>query len=137
CLSGSTPVVIKTSRGISRTKLETLYRIFMNGNEEVYVPGIHGDWRLVTGVLREPNREVMRITLCDGSCILATPNHRFPTADGLLAVSDLQPGNVLLRSSIAIPESGTVDTEIGWVAGLFLAEGSFKYQSRAVRFTLH
>lgn len=139
CLSGSTPIVIKTSRGITRTKIETLATIFENGNEDVFVPGTDGDWRQVRAICKTPNARVSRISLADGSYILATANHRFPTTDGLKHVYEISSGDVLVRSVIPMTDGASAMTEIAWVAGLFLAEGNFNRQGGSVstRFTLH
>ena len=137
CLSGSTPVVIKTSRGISRTKIETLHTIFQNGNEEVFIAGTDGEWRRVVAVVKTGKRNTKRVTLADGSYVLATDNHRFPTTNGLKHVSELAVGDTFLRDVIPSTEPSKVDCEIAWVAGLFLAEGSFSETAHAARFTLH
>ncbi|MEJ7713072.1 MAG: hypothetical protein WKF84_25325 [Pyrinomonadaceae bacterium] len=139
CLSGSTPIVIKTSRGISRTKIETLATIFENGNEQILVPGIHNDWRLVKAVCKSTSRRVKRINLRDGSHILATENHRFPTKRGLKSVEELKPDDVFIHSQVPLTEETEAMPEIGWVAGLYLAEGGIHKQGDAVsiRFTLH
>lgn len=136
CLGSTTPVFIRTSRGVSPTDLDELYVIFRNGNEDVHLPGVDGSWRKVMAMVRDEGRVVFRIELADGSYIRATAEHRFPTSEGLRTVEELKPGDCFLRSLIHLPqEEQCADEELGWVAGLYIAEGHIG--NKCVKFTLH
>lgn len=139
CLSASTPVLVKTSRGVYRTKLDGLYALYQNENENLYLPGTDGSWRFVKAMTKEENRFVYRIDLADGSYIRATSEHRFPTSLGLKSVEQLEVGDILVRAQIPFEKTDKTWTEIGWVVGLFIAEGNFSstFGSNGVRFTLN
>ena len=83
CLGSSTKVFLKTSRGVSLSKLETVWAIYQNDNEEMFLPGVDGGWRKIEGMIQDHGRPVFRIDLADGTWIRATAEHRFPTKDGL------------------------------------------------------
>jgi hypothetical protein len=136
CLGSTTPVFIRTSRGVSRTDLDELYAIYSNGREDLYLPGVDGSWRQVMGMIRDEGRTVYRINLADGSHLRATGEHRFPTTVGLKHVEELRAGDCLLRSTVVLDgETEPADADFGWVAGLFIAEGH--YDRKGVKFTLH
>jgi len=137
CLGSSTPVMVKTSRGVSCGDLDMVWTLWKNGNETIYFPGIDGGWRKVTGMIQDTNRVVFRIDLSDGSHIRATAEHRFPTERGLQTVSDLKVGDRLLRSIVPIeePAHGALPA-IGYLVGLFIAEGNL-VNGTAVRYTLN
>ncbi len=141
CLSGSTPMVFKTSRGYTRGRLSTMVQVFRNGNETIQVPGINGEWRTVKGINESKNRKVSRINLADGDYILATTEHKFPTKDGLKSVSILEKGDILLRDKPIFDyvafDYPAFAIEIAWAAGLFLAEGNFPDQANGVRYTIN
>jgi hypothetical protein len=115
-----------------------MYSLLHRCNEPIYVPAVDGKaWRRVEAMIREADREVFRIDIADGSYLRATAEHRFPTRRGLVSVAELRAGDVLLRSTIDIGERQKADVEFGWIAGLFIAEGCYANNGRAIRFTLH
>lgn len=136
CLAGSTPLLFKTGRSICRTSLKSMYEIYETSNDPLYLPGIDGTWREVQAMEKLDNRKVVRIDLADGSIIRATPEHRFPTPKGLVSVSELVVGDTLLRSKIDLPDERGALADIGWVVGLFIAEGHFSTDT-CIRYTLN
>ncbi len=141
CLGSTTPVLVRTSRGVIRTNLSKMHDLFeaaQKARETLWVPGVDGSWRRVEGMVRDENREVFRIELADGAYIRATAEHRFPTAEGLKHVSELAAGDVLLRSPIALAagKHEGAEPEFGWLAGLFLADGHYDGVN-GIEFTLN
>lgn len=160
CLGSTTPIVVSTSHGIVRTNLAKMYLLFHRCNEPLYVPGIDGTWRKVVNMSRETGRETYRVDLNDGTHIRASPEHHFPTTNGLKDVAELKVGDRLVRCQIntdfqvnANSDGNTIVLthlgiqtriqpqnaclEFGWLVGIFLAEGSYRNDGHAVRFTLH
>lgn len=137
CLGTTTPVLIKTNKGIFRGEIKTAWEIYNKGSD-VWLPGIDGTWRKVQGMVKQSGKQVVRIDLADGSYILATKEHRFPTLNGLKSVEKLKVGDRLLRSDLTgvMGNDGALP-DFGWIVGLFLAEGSFVSESNTTRFTLH
>lgn len=136
CLGSTVPLLIKTSRSVSRGDVGGLYEILQKATEPVMLPGIDGTWRTVMGMTRLEGKEIWKVDLADGSVIRATAEHRFPTLSGMKTVAELQTGSTLLRSDLPPYEGNGALPEFGWVAGLFLAEGHFPTPTSA-RFTLN
>jgi hypothetical protein len=70
----------------------------------------------------------LEIHLRSGEKIGCTQDHKFPTQRGLLEAKSLEPGDILQSCSLPEPEypinpKHLPDT-IGWLVGLYLAEGS-------------
>jgi len=140
CLGSTTPLLVKTGRHICRTNASNLYDIYNASSDPVYLPGRNGEWRMITGMIREENRLVLSIKLRSGESLRSTEGHEFPISEGKLKfVRELNVGDKLVRSRIVIPtlEGGGADPRYGWAVGLFIAEGEFQADGKAVRFTLH
>jgi hypothetical protein len=135
CLAGSVPLLVKTPRNIVRTDVRGLYEILQKATGLVQVPGIGGEWRTVIGILKQDNKSVVRIETADGSVIRATNEHRFQTLSGLKEVSSLQVGDSLIRADLPIFKGRAALPELGWIAGLFIAEGHFATET-CTKFTL-
>lgn len=137
CLAGTVPLFYHVSElGVVRGDVEDLFAAQAAGDRTFHLPGPDGSWRQVTGIVRNEPSAIQRLDLADGSYVRATPEHRFPTTRGLLPVSELQPGDKLIRSAIFLPTpEWPADPELGWVAGLFIADGNFS--NNEARFTLN
>lgn len=135
CLGSTVPLLYKSPRGYVRADVEGLYESWRKSDKDHYLPGVNGEWRKVMKMVKDLDREIYRIDLSDGSYIRATAEHRFPTANGLKHVSELCFDDELIRSSINLSESRSANEELGWLAGLFIAEGN--YSGENVRFTIN
>lgn len=135
CLAGTTPLVFRGEAGIVRHDVAGLWSHHQKG-QPLWLPGTDGGWRRVLSMERIEDRQIFRIVLRDGSVIRATGEHRFPTDQGLIHVGDMAPGLHLTRRRVPLDDPRGADPEIAWVAGLFIAEGSYP-QAGACRFTLH
>jgi ribosomal protein L37AE/L43A len=134
CLGSTTSVFVKTSNGILRTNLSGAYKLFHVGNGlEI---ATEKGWSKITGMIRESGKICRVITLNDGSVIYATNEHRFPIASGVLKnTENLKVGDSLKRSSMqSLFHAAGANYEVGWIVGLFLAEGNLA--KSAARFTL-
>lgn len=140
CLGSTTPLLVKTGKHICRTNASNLYDIYNASSDPVYLPGRSGEWRMITGMIREENRPILSIKLRSGESLRPTEGHEFPISEGKLKfVRELKVGDKFVRSRIVIPtlEGGGADPRYGWAIGLFIAEGEFQADGKAVRFTLH
>jgi len=124
CLSGGTWVYAKTAKGETVTMVRDLARLapesvqLWNGSR----------WTRLLGMSMSPRSgNEVEIVLRSGERISCTTTHRFPTARGLLAASEMRPGDVLSRVALPEPENPrdcALDEDAAWFAGLYLAEGS-------------
>ena len=140
CLGSTTPLLVKTNHHICRTNASNLYDIYNSTSEPIYLPGRNGEWRMIVGITREENREIINLRLKSGESIRATREHEFPTLEGVLkAVSQFKIEDKLVRSRIVIPpiDGGGADPKYGWAVGLFIAEGEFQDEGNSIRLTLH
>lgn len=84
-------------------------------------------WSQVLGWSESSCENPIRFILRSGEEISSTPNHRWPLLDGTVVdAKDIKVGDTL--SSTTLPEphaaSGPYDTDMAWLCGLYLAEGS-------------
>ena len=125
CLSGGTYVYVRTQKGDMPMTVKDLARLrpetvqLWNGER----------WTSLLGVSKSTrNGDELTLTLRSGERISCTPTHRFPTSRGLLAASEIRPGDRLVRVTIPEPDGpkapGHVGEDAAWFAGLYLAEGS-------------
>ena len=136
CLSGNTPIFAKSNGRYLRTTIRELYRLINEGSD-VQLPSINSKWQNVKSMWYSGKQRVYRIKLRSGFEITATANHRFLTESGLKYTSELTVGDVLMNEQISIESAAHKLTyDLGWVVGLFLAEGSYQ-RSNEIRFSLH
>lgn len=137
CLSGGAFVYAWTQNGVSPMMLRDLVKLkpetvkLWDGNR----------WNQVTGFYRGGRpKSGLEIEIGTGERIGCTPDHVWPTERGELTSENLKVGDVL--RSVKLPPnmlpndpSGLPDEEIGWLVGLFIAEG---YKSgAAIKFCGH
>ncbi len=135
CLGSTTSVIFRTSKATVRSNISKMFLCFKKG--PLWVPTPNGSWARVTAMVRHGGQAVRNIRLLDSSVLRVTPEHRFPTPQGLLPAADLKPGVILMRSDIpAAPETG-INPEYGWLVGLFVAEGNYTDNGSDLRFTLN
>ena len=133
CLGGTTPVLIRSTQGITRTRLNTLEgRDFSN----LWIAGPNATWRKIIRVEAQPIAPVRRLLFRDGLQVTASLDHRWPLVDGTLVdTAQLQVGDCIQRSLLPTG-MGQADQDFPWMAGLFVAEGSLSNDS-TLRFHLH
>lgn len=124
CLGSNTPVLVKTERGISRVRFDTMHAMWRKG-ATIWLPGPDRQWVRLLGMVREDRETSIRIDLADGWHTQTSWEHVFPTACGELAVADMKQEFSLIRDGIDIGSHLHADPEIGWIVGLFIAEGHF------------
>lgn len=139
CLSGGVKLYAKTPKGVGVHSVKDLVRIpadkvqLWNGDK----------WSNVVNWYQSDSKESIKITLRSGERIQCTPEHVWPTENGLVKTKDLKVGNSLqskdlpnecFSGKINYLESDNIDT--AFILGLFLAEGSFDGRDK-LQFSLH
>jgi len=137
CLAGWTPIFYKTEYGCVHNSVAKMHETMLASKEPIWLPSPEG-WVKVLTMQREDNRKVREIELADGSKICATPEHRFPLANGsLVQLGDVEPSMVLVRSRIPFASTNGIMQGLGWTIGMYLAEGCPTGRVNAERFHLH
>lgn len=125
CLSGDTNLYIKGQRGITISTIKDLARMdykkveLWNGEK----------WTKITNIMENKDpHNIKQIELRSGEKITCTGRHSFPTQRGIIPAFDLQIGDII--QSCQLPDSicntsTFLTTDILWLIGLFLAEGSY------------
>lgn len=127
CLSGGTRVYARTPTGDRPVMLRDLARAYRPENVQLW----NGErWTQVLGWNRTPDDDgALEFELRTGERISCTPNHQWPTNRGLLRADEVHVGDIIETTRIPEPESPRApallpDDDIGWLVGLYLAEGS-------------
>lgn len=124
CLGGRTPVLVKTPMGILRTDLHRLYLHAATHAGGMQIAGPNRTWRTIRGIMKNAPRPVLEVTVQNGSRIVCTPEHRWPLANGeIKTAAEMEVGDVIQSSSLPHGDGAAMDW-IGWLVGMFLAEGS-------------
>jgi hypothetical protein len=126
CLSGGAMVYARTQKGEMPMMVKDMIRL-----DPVTVELWDGrKWNQVVSF--DPSPRVgneVEIELRNGARIGCTRDHRWPTTRGLVEAGDLRPGDVFESCRLPAPVSprqpaGLPDEDIGWLVGLYIAEGS-------------
>lgn len=126
CLSGGTKLYARTQKGDMPASLKDLARL-----DPATVKLWNGErWTQVLGWHRAGSRDdPVEIELASGERIGCTPGHVWPTQRGNIPAHDLRVGDVF--QTTRLPEAETPDTprflpdsEVGWLVGRYLADGS-------------
>jgi DNA methylase len=127
CLSGGARVYARTPTGDRPVMLRDLVRSYQPGNIQLW----NGQrWTQVLGWNRSPDRDgALELELRTGERIGCTPGHRWPTQRGVIRADEIRVGDVITTGRLPEPEKprrpGALDDdEIGWLIGLYMAEGS-------------
>lgn len=127
CLSGGARVYARTPTGDRPVMLRDLVRAYQPQNVQLW----NGErWTQVLGWNRSPDREgALEIELRTGERIGCTPGHRWPTQRGVIRADEIRIGDVIQTARLPEPAeprhpSALNDDEIGWLIGLYMAEGS-------------
>lgn len=125
CLSGGTRLYARTQKGEAPHYLKDLVRLdpstvhLWNGER----------WTQVLGWSETPRPDVaFEIVLRSGETIGCTAGHQWPTKRGLVRTEDLVVGDILGSCTLPEPEAVANPTHLpdslGWLVGLYIAEGS-------------
>lgn len=133
CLDGDTVVYARTPKGEGPTRLLHLTQNWQPGQWGLW----DGDrWAPVLGWSTSEATDAIEIEFRNGERVSATREHEWPTQRGLVRTDELAIGDVV--PSVRLPEparpgwqpTALPDEEIGWLVGMFLAEGSFDSRDR-------
>jgi hypothetical protein len=127
CLSGGARVYARTATGDRPVMLRDLARAYRPETVQLW----NGErWTQVLGWNRTSDNEAaLELELRTGERIGCTPNHQWPTSRGLLRSDEIRVGDIIETTRLpepAIPRMPALlpDEDIGWLIGLYIAEGS-------------
>lgn len=127
CLSGGASIYVRTKFGERPMLVKDLYRA--NFMEAELWNGKR--WTRVAGMVRNARKGTeLHIHLRSGERIGCTPEHKWPTARGVLTADKLKVGDVIESCQLPAPKepkTGVIDEDAAWFAGLYLAEGSPRF----------
>lgn len=136
CLSGGTVLYVKCQKGVMPMTVKDLARLkpstvqLWNGRR----------WTQMVDMWRTPEPSgCVELRMRSGEKIGCTPNHRWPTARGLLYASELRVGDQIEAATLPDsdqPEPDLIPDDIGYLVGLFIAEGC-RVDGGGLRFTLN
>ena len=121
CLSGGTWIYVKSQKGVMPMMIKDMVRL---SNVQLW----DGEkWvKVVSWSKNERAGKEIELVLRSGERISCTPEHRFPTANGLKEAKDLDIGDKL--QSTVFPDEGKTPAYLTddalWLVGLYIAEGS-------------
>lgn len=139
CLSGGVKVYAKTPTTIGPMSIRDISRLdpstvqLWNGTKWTQLLGM--------GKSLETDRDKMlEITLRSGESISCTDMHQWPTNNGLKRAKDLKVGDII--DTCLLPDStlkcdNLPSYDIGWLVGLYLAEGSRSKGGKCLQFASH
>ena len=140
CLSGGCKVYVKTPTTIGPMSIKDLYRLPI-GSVELW----NGTkWTKIIGIVksnREESKNKIELHLRNGERIGCTGEHQWPIVDkGILKTSELKIGDSI--EYCLLPDNKTnldllPDEDIGWLVGLYLAEGSKSKDGSCLQFAAH
>jgi len=127
CLSGGARLYARTKSGDRPIMLRDLIRAYRPEDIQLW----NGQrWTQVLGWNRSPDRDgALELELRTGERIGCTPGHRWPTQRGVIRADEIRIGDVIQTTRLPEPDeavtpAGLDDDDIGWLVGLYLAEGS-------------
>lgn len=127
CLNGGAKVYARTPSGDRPIMLRDLVRSYQPENVKLW----NGErWTQVLGWNKTPDDDgALELELRTGERIGCTPGHRWPTQRGVIRADELRVGDVIATTTLPEPDEATSpaflpDGDIGWLVGLYVAEGS-------------
>jgi len=136
CLNGGTKLYAKTQKGVMPSTLKDLVRL----NPETVELWDGNKWNQVISWIKNNNpKDIKKITLISDEKINCTGEHIFMVAGGRILVKDLKIGDIL--DNCILPDNNhiaeLIPDEIGWLIGLYIAEGSRGNKKRCLQFSSH
>lgn len=137
CLAASTVVYAKTQKGVMPTTIKDLVRL-----NPAHVQLWNGKrWTTVKGFYKtERPQTPIRLVLRSGEQIGCTENHLWPTTKGLKKAFELKVGDELVSCQLPNQTENVTNlpqTEIGWLVGTYLAEGSRGKDGKVIQIASH
>ena len=127
CLSGGARVYARTATGDRPIMLRDLVRAYRPEDVHLW----NGErWTQVLGWNKTPDDDgALEIELRTGERIGCTPGHKWPTQRGVIRADEIRVGDVIETTRLPEPEQPRTpallpDEDIGWLVGLYIAEGS-------------
>jgi len=126
CLNGNTHVYVRSQKGEMPMMIKDIYRLtsstikLWNGKK----------WTQMVNIVRSGKRKKqIELVLRSGERIRCTNTHRWPVVDkGVITAQEIEIGDIIESCNLPEPESPKnpkfIPDEIGWLLGLYLAEGS-------------
>jgi hypothetical protein len=127
CLSGGARLYARTSSGDRPVMLRDLVRYHQPADVQLW----NGErWTQVLGWNHATDCDgALELELRTGERIGCTAGHRWPTQRGVIRADEIRVGDVIQTGRLPAPDvpatpSALDDEDIGWLVGLYLAEGS-------------
>jgi len=141
CLSGDTQVYARIERGITVTSLQSLVEDYSPEAVELWDGRA---WVKLLGYSETGRSDEgqFKIELRSGQRISCTAHHEWPTQRGKIRADSLRVGDIISTTTLPEPNEPNatgIPDKIGWLAGLYLAEGtrSSNKDKSHVRIQLH
>jgi len=127
CLSGGASVYARTPTGDRPVMLRDLVRSYLAEDVQLW----NGEkWTQVLGWGRTPDDDgALEFELRSGERIGCTATHQWPTSRGVIRADEINVGDVIATTRLPEPAAARSpallpDEDIGWLVGLYIAEGS-------------
>lgn len=125
CLASDTKLYARIDKGITVCTIQAIARTLLLSGIELWDGH---KWVKVLGISKAPEGDPkLRIRLRSGQRISCTTHHAWPTQRGKLRADELLVGDVIKLTTLPEPETIEpchIPEGIGWLIGLYLAEGS-------------
>jgi DNA modification methylase len=139
CLASATLLYSRTPQGDAPRMLKDLVR--MEPHEVKLWNG--KKWtQVLSWDAAQPGSVGLAVEFRSGEKVTATREHRWPTARGLVATEDLRIGDIVEATCLPEPDAPDMpallpDEDIGWLIGMYLAEGNIGTDEDTVFFAGH
>ena len=124
CLAGATELYVRLKRGITVCTIQALAEDMNTREAEVWDGRA---WVRVLGASSTRDEHgALQIELASGERISCTGHHEWPTERGRMRADQLLVGDIIHSTTLCAPKDAPsrIDPLIGWLIGLYLAEGS-------------
>ena len=135
CLSGGTRVYARSQKGTMPMTVHEMSRLDPS-TVELWTGQ---RWTRLRSIVEEHPDEVLELRFRNGESVGCTPDHRWPTRNGIIAARYLCPRHVV--QTARLPDTGraieSIPEFVAFVIGLYMAEGSRGKDGRQIQFSLH